>query len=140
MTRLLTALLITSIAAVVACRGAGEPKDPAAVIDAYTKAINAHNVEEALKFVDDNAVYMRPAGQFTGKAEVRTFIEGLVQQKVRIELVGQRQVSGERVTWTSRVFLTDPANPNAPPREVRNQSESVVRNGKIVSHRATPAP
>jgi hypothetical protein len=117
-----------------------QPMDPAAVIDAYTAAINAHDLEAALAFVSDDAVYMRPAGRYVGIAEVAEFIDGLIQQQVRIELIGERQVLRNYVTWTSRVTLTDPMNPNAPPMVLTNQSESIVRDGKIVFHMAARAP
>lgn len=115
------------------------PTDPAAVMDAYTAAINAHDVEAALAYVADDAVYNRPTGQFTGKEQIRGFIESLIARNVRVELVGERQVQGDRVTWTSRVFLSDPENPDGPPLEIVNNSESVVQNGKIVSHSASRA-
>ena len=44
--------------------GVAQPLDPVAVIDAYTAALNAHDVEAALAFVADDAVYLRPAGRF----------------------------------------------------------------------------
>lgn len=131
-------LLGLFVAAVAGCQG-GEstgPTDPAAVMDAYTAAINAHDVEAALALVDDNAVYDRSVGAFQGKEEIRGFIEGLIARNVSVELIGERQVDGERVSWTSRVRLDDPDNPGGPQLEAINDSESVVRGGKIVSHTA----
>lgn len=119
---------------------AQQPMDPAAVMEAYTAAINNHDVERALAFVADDAVYHRPTGEFRGKAQIRTFIEDLVARNVRVEVVGERRVEGERVMWESRVFLNDPNNPNGPQLEIRNASESIVRDGKIVSHTAKRAP
>jgi hypothetical protein len=110
-----------------------QPTDPAEVMDAYTAAINAHDVEGALALVDDEAVYGRPTGQFNGKEEIRGFIEGLVARDVHIELLGERQVEGEQVSWQSRITLNDPED------EFINNSDSIVRDGKIVSHTATRA-
>ncbi len=111
--------------------------DPGAVVDAYTAALNAGDVDGALAFVADNAVYMRPAAQFIGKAQVRGFVEDLVARAGKIELQGEREVYGEYVTWRSRVTF---GNPGAGPAEVRNLSRSVVINGQIVFHMAQPAP
>jgi ketosteroid isomerase-like protein len=125
-----------------ACQGADATAvpDPAAVMADYTAAINAHDLEKALSLVADDAVYSRAAGDFRGKEEIRGFIQDLIDRDVRVELVGERQVSGERVTWTSRVSLRDPQNPDGPRLEIVNQSESTVRNGKIVAHSAQRAP
>jgi hypothetical protein len=120
--------------------GAAQPLGPAAVIDAYTAAINAHDVEAALAFVADDAVYLRPGGRFVGKDEVRGFIEGLVAQRAAIELVGERQVFRNYVSWSSRVSLYDPDRPDAPPTVLQNLSESIVVDGQIVFHRASRAP
>jgi len=127
-------------ALLVACAATSQPTDPAAVMDAYTAAINAGDVEKALSFVADEAVYNRPSGQFKGKAEIRKFVQDLVTRKSRVELVGERKVQGERVTWVSHVTQIDPQNPNAPPTTIMNNSESIVRNGKIVTHTANRAP
>jgi len=117
-----------------------EPPDPVAVIDAYTAAINAWNVEAALAFVADDAVYLRPGGRFVGRDEVGGFIEGLVRQQAEIELLGEREAFGTYVRWRSRVTLHDPERPDAPPTLVQNQSESIVAEGRILFHHAVRAP
>jgi ketosteroid isomerase-like protein len=114
------------------------PTDPAAVMDAYTAAINAHDAEAAMLFVSDEATYNRPLGIFGGHPEIRGFIQDLIDHGVSIELIGERSVEGERVRWSSVVRFSDPA-PGAP-AEVRNASESLVRDGKILEHRATRQP
>ncbi len=134
---LVLALVLWLLAACAGQQGGGEeeeqPTDPAEVMDAYTAAINAHDVEGALALVDDDAVYGRPTGQFNGKEEIRGFIEGLVARDVHIELLGERRVEGEQVSWQSRVTLSDPED------EFINNSESIVRDGRIVAHTATRA-
>lgn len=138
---LITPIIIVMIV-LVSCQPTtvGQPTDPATVMDAYTAAINAHDVETALSYVADDAVYSRPTGDFKGKEEIRQFIEDIIARNVQVELFGQRQVDGERVTWQSRVRLDDPQNPGGPQLEIVNNSESIVRDGKIVSHTATRAP
>lgn len=139
MRRIVAVLWLLAVAAmpVPVAPAAAQAPNPAAVVDAYTAAINAANVDAALEFVADNAVYMRPAGQFIGKDQVRGFIEDLVSRGAAIELLGEREVYGEYVTWRSRVAF---GSPGAGPAEVRNLARSVVIDGKIVFHMATPAP
>jgi hypothetical protein len=107
-------------------------------MDAYTAAINAHDVDVAMLFVSPEATYNRPLGIFGGLPEIRGFIQDLIDRGVSIELIGERSVEGERVRWSSVVRFSDPA-PGAP-AEVRNESESLVRDGKILEHRATRQP
>jgi ketosteroid isomerase-like protein len=109
-------------------------------MDAYTAAINAGDVATALSFVADDAVYDRPPplGQLVGKDAIRGFVESLVARKARIALVGLRRVEGEKVTWSSRVTLLNANDPSGPPDVVENNSESIVRGGKIVQHTARP--
>ncbi len=114
-----------------------QPRDPVGVVDAYTAAINAGDVEGALAFVADNAVYMRPAGQFIGKDQVRGFIQDLVARGARIELQGDRDTVRDYVSWISRVTF---ANPGSGPSEIRNLAQSIVVDGKIVFHMAYPSP
>ncbi len=110
-----------------------QPSDPAEVIDAFTEAIIAHDVEGALDQVnEDAAVYGGPRVQLKGKEEIRRYIEGLVDRDVHIELLGERQVEGEQVSWQSRVSLSDLEN------EVINNAEAIVRDGKIVTYNIRP--
>jgi predicted SnoaL-like aldol condensation-catalyzing enzyme len=140
--KLFGVMVIGLLALLVSCQSspAGPaPLGPAEVMDAYTAAINAHDVEKALSLVADDAVYHRPSGEFTGKEAVRGFIEELIARNVKVELIGERTVDGERVTWRSRVMLDDPQNPDGPQLEIMNNSESIIRDGKIVMHTATRA-
>jgi hypothetical protein len=107
-------------------------------MDAYTAAINAHDVDIAMLYVSSEATYNRPLGIFGGLPEIRGFIQDLIDHGVSIELIGERAVDGERVTWSSLVKFSNPA-PGSP-AEIRNASESLVRDGKIVEHRAARMP
>lgn len=132
-------VIIGLLLGLVACQSttpSNTALDPDAVMDAYTAAINAHDIDAALALVADDAVYERPNGAYTGKEEIRGFIEGLFARDVQVELMGERQVEGEIVRWTSHVSLTDPENPDGPRVEFMNNSQSTVRDGKIVHHQA----
>jgi ketosteroid isomerase-like protein len=132
-------LLVILALGIVSCGTAGSTEmDPAAVMDAYTAAINSGDVEAALALVADDAVYERPAGTFNGKAEIRGFIEDLIARNAQVQLIGERQVNGEVVSWQSLVTIDDPENPGTR-LELRNNSSSTIRNGLIVHHQAQPA-
>jgi ketosteroid isomerase-like protein len=139
MKRLVMILWVAALALIVTgCGGGGRPTDPAGVMDAYTDAINAGDVELALSYVAEDAVYDRPGGQFVGKAEVRGFVEDLIARNVEVELIGERAVDGDTVTWTSHVTIDDPENPGTR-LDLTNNSLSVVQNGLIVQHTAQRA-
>jgi hypothetical protein len=136
MKRLVIGMVLAFVLILPAHSGLAQGADPGAVVDAYTAAINTGNVDAAIAFVADNAVYNRPGGQFVGKDQVRGFIEGLVERQAQIELLGSREVYGEYVRWSSHVTF---GNPGSGPTDSRNNSQSIVHQGRIVFHMATPA-
>jgi hypothetical protein len=103
MKRLVIGMVLAFVLILPAHSVLAQGADPGAVVDAYTAAINTGNVDAAIAFVADNAVYNRPGGQFVGKDQVRGFIEGLVERQAQIELLGSREVYGEYVRWSSHV-------------------------------------
>jgi len=134
--RLVVLLIVLVASLLAACQSGGSSTaDPAAVMDAYTTAINAGDVEAALALVADDAVYDRPGGTYNGKEEIRGFVQDLVDRHVHVELVGERTVNGDTVTWVSHVTIDDPANPGTR-LDLTNNSESVIQNGLIVHHQA----
>ena len=134
MNRNLILLIIVAISLLVACQSAtpATPMDPTTVIDKYMAAINAHDVEGALQFVDKNAVYSPEGNQIKGKSEIRKFIETNVAQLVSVERVGEYKVDGERISWTERGLFKNPF-PGGTPIELITNLEAIVRNGKIIS-------
>jgi len=112
--------------------------DPTTVIDEYIAAINAHDVEQALKFVSDEAVYSPEGDQIKGKSEIRKFIEDNMARLVSVERVGEYKVDGEEVRWTERGLFKNPFG-QGPNIEIVTNLEAIVRNGKIVSLSGTAA-
>jgi hypothetical protein len=97
-------------------------------MDAYDLALNAGDVDGALALFADDAVLTTGQGQFAGKEQIRTWLEGLVAQNDRIEVAG-RQADGGKVTWQNMFFRADlPALNNEP---LEAQAEAVVEDGKI---------
>jgi len=140
MNRNLVLLTVVVISLLVACQSTTpEPIDPTSVIDEYIAAINAHDVEKALQFVADDAVYSPQGNQIKGKEEIRQFIEDNLAQLISVERVGEYKLGGERVSWTERGLFKNPF-PGGAPIEVVTNLEATVQNGKIISLTGTEVP
>jgi SnoaL-like domain len=133
-------ILLGVMVIVTACQSnTPEPPDPTAVIDQYIAAINAHDVEGALQFVAEDAVYRPDGDEIQGKSEIRKFIEDNVAQLVSVERVGEYKVDGEQVDWTEHGVFKNPFG-QGPNIEVVVNLEAVVREGKIISLTGMSAP
>jgi SnoaL-like domain len=140
MNRNLIPLTVVVISLLVGCQSTTpEPIDPTNVIDEYIAAINGYDVEKALQFVANDAVYSPEGHQIKGKSEIRKFIEENMTQLVSVERVGEYKVDGERVSWTERGLFKNPF-PGGTPIEVVTDLEAIVQKGKIVSLTGTQVP
>jgi hypothetical protein len=116
--------------------------DPAAVITAYEMARNRRDVEGALSYFSDNAIVTQRNTNYSGKDEIRKFLEG-VSTRARFIVVSDRRVTGNQVTWTERsgAVGTDPqtrapqgvSGALATPTAFTVNVEAVVQDGKIQS-------
>lgn len=120
--------------------------DPMGVITAYEMARNRRDVDGALAFFSDNAVITQRNVTFSGKDEIRKFLEN-VSTRSRFVVVQDRHVAGIHVTWTERTSsgypeqqqIRPPAmwsgqNPTGPVGLQNGLSisvEAVVQDGKI---------
>src|SRR5690348_4555874 len=86
---------------VIASMARAQPNDPAAVVTAYEMARNRRDIEGALAYFADNAVITQRSTNFTGKDEIRKFLDGAVSRS-RFIVVTDRHTSGSHVTWTER--------------------------------------
>ncbi|MGD2178195.1 MAG: nuclear transport factor 2 family protein [Anaerolineae bacterium] len=101
---------VTVVVAVLALPVAlyAQETDLVAVVTDYYEAVNAGDVEAALAlFADDGVVYMPvpPPGMpdtYTGKEEIRGWIEGEVAMNTQFDLVDS-EVDGTKVTATTSV-------------------------------------
>jgi limonene-1,2-epoxide hydrolase len=134
MNRNLIVLTFIGITLLVACQPAAPATavDPTTVIDQYIAAINAHDVEAALQFVSNDAVFSPEGNQIKGKSEIKKFIEDNLAQLVSVKRVGEFKIDGEKVSWTERGQFRNPF-PGGKVMEVVTNLEAIVRNGKIVS-------
>jgi hypothetical protein len=124
----------------VAARVRAQPSDPAAVITAYEMARNRRDIEAALTYFADGAVISQRNSAFTGKDEIRKFLDS-GSARARFIVVSDRRTSGDHVTWTERSGNSngDPARPpqangtQAAPTVFAVNVEAVVQDGKIQS-------
>src|SRR5438105_11855059 len=116
--------------------------DPAAVITAYEMARNRRDVDTALSYFADDAVINQRSTTFTGKDEIRRFLDG-VSARARFIVVSDRHVTGNHVNWTERSgSATNEQQPRpgsgfgggvSPPSAFSVNVEAVVQDGKIQS-------
>jgi SnoaL-like domain len=99
------AVLLSGVA--VSMAGAQGNADPAAVITAYEAARNRHDIDDAISYFADDATVTQRATTFSGKDEIRKFVDGL-STRSRFVVVGDRHSNGNRVTWTERTGAQGP--------------------------------
>ena len=104
--------------------------DPAAVINAFIAAENARNVDAALALLTEDAVINEnplnnPDLIHTGKDEIRTYLQRLVDGFIEVKVLEPPQIVDGKVVWTEEnaesALLT------------RRKVEAVIEGGKIQS-------
>jgi hypothetical protein len=155
MKRLLIKLLIIALAviSVAACGPAQAPAvgptaipptqaptnapatDPASVVKAVHDAMNVQNLDAAMAFIADDAVFKHapPSGAtLTGKAAIRVWVKRQVDTKTLAE-IGDVKVNGDTVTFTAKVTRGGAPLASA-------HGEITVKNSKIILWDFAPAP
>ena len=101
--------------------------DPVQVVKEFFDAVNAHQIDKAMRYVSPKAVFDEPIGTFRGRAAVR----GLLRREVfRDRIVVHHsnfRVHGDRVAYDYRL-TTDPGGIVA----TGNNGLDIVKDGKIV--------
>ena len=101
------------------------------VVEDYDAAIAAKNLDGALALVADNAVLACLDGKtYTGKAEIKKHYEDAAAQNAVFE-PGERTVSGNKVTYKTKVTLDDWKKLNVAPLEA--DAVALVADGKVSS-------
>jgi hypothetical protein len=101
---------------VIASMARAQPSgDPAAVISAYEMARNRHDFDTALTYFADNAVISQRNTTFTGKDEIRKYLDS-VTTRTRYVVISDRHTSGNIVTWTERSTAQAPDPAARPPQ------------------------
>lgn len=112
-----------------ATRVLAQANDPAAVIEQYTAAVNAHDVNAAVELLAEDAVLQLgpdapPTGVYTGKTAIREYLEGRFGDAV-VEMTQPPKVEGDKVTWTEKESYLATTT--------IQKMEAVVHDGKIKS-------
>lgn len=130
-TRLITMLVLVVLLAIPVALYA-QDTDPAAVAKALANAVNAGDVEAALALFADDAVVDTgsPASPYTGKEEIRAWLEGMVATNFQIE-IEILQVEGDTVTERDKFSDDDLRNLGIAPLE--GISKITVQDGKITA-------
>jgi hypothetical protein len=120
--------LVALVFALPAAQVRGQPSpssDPGSVVAAFELARNRGDVDAALAFFANDATIRQRTTVFTGRDEIRRFLEGLTSRG-RYPAISNRRIEGSRVLWGERTAGT---NQNLPETSV----EAVVVEGKIRS-------
>ena len=75
--------------------------DPASVIASYESARNRRDIDTALSYFADDATIVQRNTSFTGKDDIRRFLEGSAT-RARFVVVSDRRTNGNQVTWSER--------------------------------------
>jgi hypothetical protein len=76
--------------------------DPTSVITDYETARNRRDIDGALSFFADDATVTSRATTFTGKDEIRKYIEAIAPRSQFLS-VSDRHAGGNHVIWTERI-------------------------------------
>jgi limonene-1,2-epoxide hydrolase len=121
--RILLSLMAATTVALAACGPAATPA-PAAVVQRYYEAVNAKQLDAAMAFIADDAVFVNPYGTFRGKDDVRASLQLVMNDGITFDLSNFRDTNG-RVVYDYKVFV------NGEQVEVGTDGLTIVRDGKI---------
>jgi hypothetical protein len=112
-------------------RALAQVLDPPVIVDSFERARNQRDVDAALAFFADNAVVRveeRNAMSFTGKAEIRRFVQTMGVRPPP-QVTSNRHVVGNTVSWSERA--QGQGGQQQPPMDLK--VEAIVQEGKIIS-------
>lgn len=112
--------------------------DPVALLETYDFAINGRDVDAALALFADDAVVKVRSGTFTGRDKIRAWLQGEADKNLRAQVVGQRTVQGDKITWRSSFTRDDLKNLGIAVAEA--DDEATVRDSKIRAFSSTLTP
>jgi len=101
------------------------PTDPIAIVQLYYEALNVKDIDTAMSFIADDAVFANPTGKYVGKDEIRASLDGQANANITFELSHFREGSG-RVVYDYRVLQ------NGGLLESGTDGVTIVKDGKIV--------
>lgn len=131
--RLLLTLIVIITVALAACAPAATPAPPSptSIVQHYYDAVNKKQLDTAMTFIADEAVFVNPYGRFVGKDDVRESLQLVMSDGITFELSNFRETDG-RVVYDYKVFV------NGEQVEVGTDGLTIVRDGKITRRSASP--
>ncbi len=116
--------------------------DPVAVLNGFNEARNAHDLERAMSFIADDAVFdyeppLFGAGHLAGKQEIRSFLQRQIDDNIHVE-VSDLAVSGNTVRYQAAGKADSYRQRGVD--VITGQGQTTVHDGKIKSlnFRASP--
>jgi limonene-1,2-epoxide hydrolase len=120
-------LIVIIIGLMLSGCGTAAPQDPTAVVQAYYAAINEGNVDKAMTYIADEAVFVIPPfAKYTGREDIKAYLTRLTggQQKVKFEL-SNFSADGGRVTYSFVIYQGSEQFASG------DDGLTIVENGKI---------
>ncbi len=141
MRRVLLALAMLLLVGSIATPGPirAQAQDAGAVFDAFDAAARAGDLDRAMSFIADTAVFTGISGRtYTGPQEIRgRYLDARDRGEYLVATPDSRQVAGNRVTWTELAFAPDLRDLGVVPLLVN--AEAVVAGGRIVQLNYRPS-
>jgi ketosteroid isomerase-like protein len=122
-----TSGIILLVLALTACGAAVNSRtDAVIVLENYYDALTAGDLEKAMSFVDDNAVFIDPMGKYVGKENIRKVYAPQMNIGGRWEPSEINDVNGKgRLVYDFTAYLHDSA-------VYSGTGLTVVKDGKII--------
>ena len=125
-------LLVMAALALTGCGQVGgssasnsQSADAVAVVRGYYDAFNKKQIDQAVTYIADDARFINPTGDYTGKAQIREHLQGIANEGLSFDLSQFKNDNG-RVTYAYKVLI------NGELVEEGDGGLTIVKNGKIV--------
>jgi ketosteroid isomerase-like protein len=101
------------------------PTDPTGVVETFYDAVNTGNLDSALSFVAEDALFINPIGQFAGKDEVSENLAGVIRDGLTFDFSNFRVCDG-------RVVMAYEVSQNGARLDAGDGGLTIVEDGKII--------
>lgn len=99
-------LLLAALLAACGAQPAAQNTD-VAVVQAYYAAVNDGDIDEAMSYVAEDAVFANPTGYYNGADEIRAgLVEGVIAPGITFDLTNFRGEGG-RIVYDYEVLMGD---------------------------------
>jgi LPXTG-motif cell wall-anchored protein len=113
--------------------------DPASVVQLWAKAENAHDLDQILAYVAEDATitdsHPAPGGKslVKGAAELQALFENDINSNVRLELSNFSTPEPDHVKFFGKYWADPAAYPPTYPFPIESNMDAIVKDGKIIS-------